>query len=228
MQLQKEIKSFKFDLKATAEENNNFIFEGYASTFGNVDYGKDLIMQGAFAKSLQNNPNVPILWQHSMHEPIGVSTILNENDKGLYVKAILPKDDIQVSGKVMPQMRVGSIKEMSIGYFTKDSEMQKGIRILKEIDLFEISLVTKAMNPKAQIENYKAFLEQVEDLRGIEKTLKEAGFSSVEARTLISKVKEFSSQRDVDEQKAMRDAEQKAKLLAEISNLTNFIKSIKH
>jgi len=219
----KETKSFSFEIKAMSEEDNNFVFEGYASTFGNVDLGEDVIAAGAFAKTLIETPNVPILWQHEMDEPIGISITLREDAKGLFVQAKLPKDDTQVSGKVIPQMRIGSVREMSIGYFAINCEYQDEIRIIKEIELFEISLVTKAMNPKALVTGFKS----LESLSDVEKSLKERGFSNTEAKTLISKIKEFSNQRDAEEIKALRDAEQKAKLLAGISDLTNFIKSKK-
>jgi len=219
----KETKSFSFEIKAMSEEDNNFVFEGYASTFGNVDLGEDVIVAGAFLKSLIKAPNVPILWQHQMSEPIGYSYRLQEDNKGLFVSARLPKEDSLVSGRVMPQMKIGSITEMSIGFFVEDCEYKDDIRIIKEIELFEISLVTKAMNPKALITGFKS----LESLSDVEKSLKERGFSNTEAKTLISKIKEFSNQRDAEEIKSLRDAEQKAKLLAEISDLTNFIKSKK-
>lgn len=155
--MKKEIKTFPFEVKKVNEDNNIFTFEGYASTFGNVDLGDDIIVRGAFSSSLANNSQVPILWQHQMIEPIGISIELYEDDKGLFVKGNLPKEDTLVSGRIIPQMKVGSIREMSIGYFTKDSDMEKGIRLLKEIELFEISLVTKAMNPQALVSGFKAF-----------------------------------------------------------------------
>lgn len=219
----KETKSFSFEVKAVAEEGNYFTFEGYASTFGNVDLGEDVIMSGSFANSLIKTPNVPILWQHQMAEPIGYSFQLREDAKGLFVSARLPKDDTLVAGRVMPQMKIGSITEMSIGFFVENCEYQDEIRVIKEIELFEISLVTKAMNPKALISSFKS----LESLSDVEKSLKERGFSNTEAKTLISKIKEFSNQRDAEEIKSLRDAEQKAQLLAEISKLRNFIKSKK-
>lgn len=156
--MKKEIKTFPFEIKATQEEDNFFVFEGYASTFGNVDYGDDVIVKGAFLNSLAKNPEVPVLWQHQMHEPVGKSIQLQEDNQGLYIKAKLPKDDTLVSGRIIPQMKVGSIREMSIGFFTKDSEMDKtGTRYLKQIELFEVSLVTKAMNPQALVTGFKAF-----------------------------------------------------------------------
>ena len=221
MKIEKEIKSFPFEVKAIAEENNDFTFEGYASTFGNVDYGDDVVIRGAFANSLAKNSRVPILWQHQMSEPLGKVLTMYEDDKGLYIKANLPKEDTLVSGRIIPQMRIGSIQEMSIGFFTKNYDMAKdGIRLLKEIDLFEVSLVTKAMNSQALVTGFKSF----ETLRDIEQTLKDSGFSNNEAKTLISKIKEFSSKRDAS-QDNQRDADTTKQKI--ITDLNNFIKNLK-
>lgn len=155
--MKRENTTVAFEIKAIgATDDGNFTFEGYASTFGNKDFGDDIVVPGAFKASLKQTNNVPILWQHSMHEPIGKSIELTEDDKGLFLKGILPKDDDFVKGRVIPQMKIGSIKEMSIGYFIKDSEMQDDIRYLKEVELFEVSLVTKAMNPRATVTGFKA------------------------------------------------------------------------
>ena len=217
--MKKEIKTFPFEVKKTQEENNIFTFEGYASTFGNVDLGDDIIVRGAFSNSLSKNSQVPILWQHQMTEPVGISIELYEDDKGLFIKGNLPKEDTLVSGRIIPQMKVGSIREMSIGYFTKVSDMEKGIRLLKEIELFEVSLVTKAMNPQATVSGFKS----MESIRDIEQSLKDMGLSNAEAKTLISKVKEFSIQREVDE-KHQRDADLKQKI---ITDLNKFIINLK-
>ena len=218
MKIEKEIKSFPFEVKATAEENNIFTFEGYASTFNNVDHGDDIVIRGAFSNSLAKNSQVPILWQHQMSEVIGISVQLYEDDKGLFIKGNLPKDDTLVSGRIIPQMKVGSIKEMSIVFFTKNYDRAKdGIRLLKEIDLFEVSLVTKAMNSQALVTGFKSF----ETLRDIEQTLKDHGFSNTEAKTLISKIKEFSSKRDASEDN-QRDADAtKQKIITDLHNLIN-------
>lgn len=221
MKIEKEIKSFPFEVKATAEENNIFTFEGYASTFNNVDHGDDIVIRGAFSNSLAKNSQVPILWQHQMSEVIGVSVQLYEDDKGLLVKGNLPTDDTLVSGRIIPQMKVGSIKEMSMGYFLEDYEITKdGIRLLKKINLFEVSLVTKAMNSQALVTGFKSF----ETLRDIEQTLKNNGFSNTEAKTLISKIKEFSSKRDASEDN-QRDADATNQKI--ITDLHNFINNFK-
>jgi HK97 family phage prohead protease len=228
----KEFLNLPFEVKQINDEDPNFfIFEGYASTFGNVDLGDDIVEKGAFIDSLRKTPDVPILWQHNMGEPLGKSIELYEDNTGLFIKAKLPKKDTMVSGRVMPQMEVGSIKEMSIGFFIEDFEIKGETRILKKINLFEVSLVTKAMNPRALLTAFKSFKDiEIKSLKDIEAFLKEGGLSNNESKTLISKVKEFSLERDVEEKKKdQRDAEEslieQIKLFKELSNLNNILKN---
>ena len=222
----KEHKSFTiedFQECKEVDDPNYFYFSGYASVFGNVDLGNDIIVKGAFEKTLKkfnNKKKLPLLWQHEMHKPIGVAEIFREDERGLYIKGKLPKKGF-VLNEVLPQIEVGSVREMSIGFFTKDQEYQKDIRIIKEIDLYEASLVTIAMNPEAQVESFKS-INNLENLSDIEYILKNKGFSNTEAKTLISKVKEFS-QRDVENEKQRDVAIQTNNQIQEILDL---IKSI--
>jgi HK97 family phage prohead protease len=155
--VKRETKSFPFEVKATAEENNIFTFEGYASTFNNIDHGDDVVIRGAFSNSLAKNSQVPILWGHKINEPpVGISVQLYEDDKGLFIKGNLPKDDTLVSGRIIPQMKIGSIKEMSIGFHTKNFDMSKnGIRLpveesmrsrLRALDIFRWSQVAYSLS----------------------------------------------------------------------------------
>lgn len=223
----KQFLNVPFELKGDITSNEEFFFfEGYASVFGNVDLGNDVIEKGAFTKSLAENSNLPILWGHKIGEPpIGNIDSAIEDNHGLFIKAKLPKSDTFVSGRIMPQVKTGSIQEMSIGYFTNEYEIEKdGTRKIKEINLFEVSLVTKAMNPKAKVTGFKS-LEEINSLKDVEITLKSSGFSNTESKTLISKIKEFSIQRDAEEKQVQRDAELKSKVLKDLEELTNFIKT---
>jgi len=161
MNNQIEYKTFTFEYKDDNSNEEYFYFTGYASVFGNVDYGDDVIERGAFKDSIAKNQAdkkyAPILWQHEMEEPIGVAEELAEDTKGLKVMAKLPLEDEQVKGKVKPQVKIGSVREMSIGFIVKDFYIKEGIRYIKKVDLIEISLVTKAMNKLAQIESFKSF-----------------------------------------------------------------------
>lgn len=150
-----------FQVKEFKQNGNFFEFSGYASTFGNVDHGDDRVVAGAFAKTINELKSnaaekgtdalLPILWQHDTGEPIGSFTEMKEDDHGLFVKGRLPIEDTLVSGRVIPQIRAESIQSMSIGYSNKDSEVVDGIRNLKEIKLWEISLVTIPMNDQARL-----------------------------------------------------------------------------
>lgn len=148
-----EIKSLHDD----DEDDKFFIFEGLASTFGNLDLVDDIVMPGAFKESIEKQLPV-VLWQHNSHEPIGMPVEIRETIEGLFIKARLPKEDVFVSGRVIPQLRIGSIKTMSIGFITLEFDIDledPRIRKLTKIDLKEVSLVTFPANPKAVITGIK-------------------------------------------------------------------------
>lgn len=187
-----------FQIKSLHDDEDDpdfFVFEGLASTFGNIDSHDDIILPGAFAKTLSIMTPV-ILWQHDTFEPIGMPIEIRETTEGLFVKARLPRNDDLVKGRVIPQMKVGSIRTMSIGFRTIESEFNTdtGIRILKEIKLFEISLVTFAANSQAVVTGFKSKnptynIEQVKEFteRDLEKALRESGFSKDASMYLVSK-----------------------------------------
>ena len=151
-----------YQIKELKEDNDNYIVEGYASVYGNIDLGGDIVEQGAFREDLLKNGNErPILWQHNRTEPIGLG-IFSENNEGLIVKMLLPKGDAFVKDRVMPQIKIGSIKGLSIGYSVEDVAYETidkvQIRILKRCNLYENSIVTFPMNQQARITAAKQFL----------------------------------------------------------------------
>lgn len=151
-----------FEVKAITEDEDYYIFEGYASTFGNLDRGGDIVQPGAFRETIvelmstSKVGKLPALWQHNTDMPIGSYTELREDTKGLFVKGRLPKTDTFVSGRVIPQMKAESIGTMSIGYSTQESENIGMARHLQKLKLWEISLVTTPMNPLAVITSLKS------------------------------------------------------------------------
>ena len=151
-------RNFPFELKQLDVEEG--IFEGYAAVFGNVDEGGDVIVPGAFSKTLQERGNrIKITWQHDWREPIGKPLELREDEHGLYIKGKLTLDT-QRGREALALMRDGVIDELSIGYDAIKSEYVKRdgrtVRELREIRLYEISPVTVAMNEEARIMNVKA------------------------------------------------------------------------
>lgn len=146
------------EVKQLPDKNDGiFRFEGYASTFGNIDLVDDIIEPGAFKESLKRIKPV-LLWQHDRWEPIGMPEEVKEDSTGLFILGSLPVEDTFVSGRVIPQMKIGSIRSMSIGFRTKRSDFDEttGIRRLIEIELREVSLVTFPANPLALISGFKS------------------------------------------------------------------------
>ena len=187
-----QYKSAAFELKA--EPDDEGVFEGYASTFGNVDQGMDVMERGAFRKSLASGRKVKLLWQHDTSKVIGVPMELREDERGLYIKGRLLKDIAQAR-EAMALMRAGAIDSMSIGYRTIKAIPEAGGRVRKliEVDLFEASLITFPMNEMARITDVKSIRTE----REFEAFLRDAGYSRREAAALtLHGFKAISGQRD--------------------------------
>ena len=76
------------EIKAVGDDGT---FSGYAATFGNIDKGDDIIVKGAFADYLMSiGSNLPaVCWQHETDKPIGTTTLMREDEIGLYVEGKL-------------------------------------------------------------------------------------------------------------------------------------------
>ena len=133
-------------------------FEGYAALFGRVDLGRDLILPGAFARSLgeRGAGGVRMLFQHDPNEPIGTWQTLREDATGLFVRGRLTLD-VARAREVQALMRAGAIDGLSIGFRTVEgrTDPRSRVRRLVRIDLWEISVVTFPMQPDARIATVK-------------------------------------------------------------------------
>lgn len=132
-------------------------FEGYASVFNVVDRGNDLIQPGAFKSSLLDRgiQGVKFLWQHDPKEPVGILDEIYEDAKGLYVRGRLILD-VERAREAYQLLGAGALDGLSIGFHTlKSVQRADGVRILRELDLWEISLVTFPMNEQARISAFK-------------------------------------------------------------------------
>ncbi len=133
-------------LKAMADGEG--LFEGYASLFNIADSEQDVVMPGAFDTTLaewRKNGRAPaLLWQHDRTQPIGTWLDLRVDQKGLYVRGRLFVDDIAQAAEAYALMKKGALSGLSIGYRPEQAsrDMQRGLRLLERIKLFEISLVT--------------------------------------------------------------------------------------
>ena len=173
-------KEIKLEIKSLGEQGE---FEGYASTFGNVDAYGDVVAKGAFIETISTKTPV-LLWQHDTEQVIGTIKEIYEDDHGLYFKGELLVGKVQKASEAYELLKANAISGISIGFCVKDYEIKDGIRILKTVDLWEISLVTFPANQKANVTSVKNM-----SIREIEETLRDAGFSISNAKGIISRIK---------------------------------------
>ena len=187
-----EMKTYYLDctaeIKAIADEENKGEFIGYGSIFGNKDLGNDIVMQGAFTESLNKKgaKGIKMLYQHNADEPIGVYDEIVEDSRGLKVKGRLAMGT-QRGREVYELMKMGALSGLSIGYRVdaKGYHYDDKKRIIKNVDLMEISAVTFPMNPKATVQAVKATERSA---REWEEILRDAGLSRSQSKMAANAV----------------------------------------
>lgn len=190
---------FRFELKAPKEDGT---FEGYGSVFNIVDGGDDIVLPGAFTESLAAQKaagRLPaMLWQHRQSEPMGVYTSMEEDAVGLKVVGQLALKTAR-GAEAYELMKMGALSGMSIGYVTRDDSWDRvtGVRSLKKLDLYEVSLVTFPMNDASRVSSVKS-IETLNTIRDAEDFLRESGLSRSAAVAFIARVKGLGP-RDADE-----------------------------
>lgn len=168
-------------------------FTGYASTFGgDPDNHGDIVAPGAFQKSLAKHAAAgtrpALLWQHDQSNPVGVWTSFQENAQGLLADGRLTMDVPQA--KAAHALAKDGALALSIGYMIPPggAELVKGVRLLKEIDLVEVSLVGIAANSNARILSVKSAFDPADpNPRDFERAARDAlGLSAREAKRLMA------------------------------------------
>jgi HK97 family phage prohead protease len=212
------------EIKLAPAEAAQMEFSGYGSIFNNVDSYGDIIAPGAFKAYIDDvNAGVqdwPVMllqhgaWQVTSQDlmPVGVWSEMSETDQGLSLKGVLA--DIQKAQDVYTLMKMQprpAIKGLSIGYYARDFETGTKSdpykRLLKTIDLVEVSIVTFPANKMAGITSIKSATDFTE--RDFERLMQDAGFSRSQARDIINHgFKSFQSKQDaaLDEIKAIQSA----------------------
>jgi len=216
MNSEKEVEKESIEIKSSIkaydnedEDKNYGTFEGYGSVFGNKDLGNDVIEAGAFAKSLKKRKpqNVKLLYQHKSDMPIGVFDEIREDDHGLVVKGRLALKT-QAGAEAYELLKMGALDGLSIGFRVNPQQVsydkRGGKRIIKEVDLMEVSLVTFPMNPQATVRSVKG--EEI-SIREWENGLRDAfSLSRSEAKVAAKAVTKCFDQREVDESAELVDA----------------------
>jgi len=221
-EVEKESIEIKSSIKAYNDEDedkNYGTFEGYGSVFGNKDLGNDVIEAGAFAKSLKRRKpqNVKLLYQHKSDMPIGVFDEIKEDEHGLVVKGRLALKT-QAGAEAYELLKMGALDGLSIGFRVNPKEVsydkRGNKRIIKEVDLMEVSLVTFPMNPQATVRSVKG--EEI-SIREWENGMRDAfSLSRSEAKMAAKAVTDAFGQREVVSNVVLVDA---------IKNLTLTLKA---
>lgn len=192
-------RDFAFELKSLKEDGT---FDGYGSVFGVKDSYDEIVAAGAFAESLAAHKaagTMPaLLWQHRSGEPCGIYVEMTEDSIGLKVSGKLALKTVR-GAEAYELLKMKAISGLSIGFATREDSYDRvtGIRTLKKVDLWEVSLVTFPANDTARVQGVKG-IELIEDLKSAEQYLRDVGMSHTEAKAFISRLKSLGP-RDADE-----------------------------
>ena len=124
-------------------------FAGYAAVFDHVDQGGDIVKRGAFKRSLAAGGKVPLLLQHRQGRVAGTIEAIGEDQRGLRVIARLGADAVGERARML--MGQGRLKGLSFGYRVRRGAGEGAYRTLEDVDLVEVSLVERPMQPLAKV-----------------------------------------------------------------------------
>lgn len=181
---------FKLDIKSFGVDEDSRKFEGYASTYGNIDRHGDIVEKGAFSRCLADikaSGIMPsLLMHHDLKRPVGIFEDLIDDDFGLKFNAELTSG-VRDADEAHALLKHGALHSVSIGYMINREryDHKTGINHLEDLSVHEISLVTIPANAQAVVTAVKN-AEGIPDVREIERVLRDAGFSRRESKAFIS------------------------------------------
>jgi HK97 family phage prohead protease len=196
-------KPFDFELKQLADEDEPGMFEGYISTFKNIDRQGDIVMPGAFDRTLKETKGrVPVLMGHVMARIVGFGISAEVDQRGVKVRGQFTMDSDEGRNAAAVARHALKLKHplgMSIGYGIAEGGAEqdaRGIRKLKDIDLFEYSIAAVQSNSRAHFTGIKGAMWSQ---REFEEYLRDAGLSREAAKRFVLRgYGGLNDQRDAD------------------------------
>ncbi len=144
----------RLEFKANLTVSEDGAIKGIAWPFGSPDRYGDEIMPGAFKGA--GSP-LPMLAYHDPASPVGAWSSVSETSKGLEVSGRLLVEDLPAAREMRALVKAGAVTGLSIGFVTKKSEAKRsGGRVIKAVDLVEVSLVTVPAHPGAKVTGVKS------------------------------------------------------------------------
>lgn len=148
-----------------AVDEANGTLEGYASVFGELDAFGDIVMPGTFRRTLAEHrarrTSPALLWSHDPSQPIGVWTSLVEDERGLRVTGKLVTETAR-GAEALALLKAGALNGLSIGFNTRVAERGPKGRIVKDVDLHEVSIVVMPAAPGARITSVKGAADRAD------------------------------------------------------------------
>lgn len=138
-------------LSSLFTRHSSLAIHGYASLWGVADLNGDVVARGAFAASLAKTGagSVRMLHQHEGRAVIGVWDRMIEDERGLFVAGRIM--DWSAEGRFAQALsRAGALDGLSIGFRSSRARREGRLRVLVEVELWEVSLVTFPMLPGAR------------------------------------------------------------------------------
>lgn len=146
-------------------DTKSMTFKGYASTFGNIDSDNDIIMPGAFSKSIKEAlpaNNIKVLRDHIWANLIGRPMHMEQDSTGLFTESKLSKTTLGEDTMILLDDNV--IDKMSIGFWIpqgKSFKRKDGVKEISEVALMEYSLVTFPANDQAVVTSVSKSMQQM-------------------------------------------------------------------
>ena len=179
-------------------------FSGYASVFNGLDSYGDTIAPGAYAETIKSRQRpIAMRWNH-FGPVIGKWLRIEEDEKGLFVEGELTPGH-SVAEDAYALLKHGAVSGMSIGYRVAPDGAEKNgdVRVLKRIELVEISVVEEPADNAARVSDVKSAIELVDSLKDAEELLRNNGFTRSDACALVSRIKAMCrGERDAEDQTA--------------------------
>ena len=176
---------FPLDVKDVGDDG---VIEGLAAAYNNVDFGGDIILPGAFTKTLKGRKSLPMLLYHDQRMPIGVWDEFEDTAKGLKLGGRIVTTTA-TGAEALTLAKAGALGGLSIGYRSMKDRYTDAARELIEVGLHEASLVAIPMNERALVTRVKDILESgnLPSVREFEEFLRDAGgFTKSKAVALAS------------------------------------------
>ncbi|MDE0723276.1 MAG: HK97 family phage prohead protease [Alphaproteobacteria bacterium] len=162
-----QIRDFSAEIVSTDQVKGELV--ATASTFNSVDEEGDIILPGAFSKTLSEHKasHFKFLYQHDPFYPLGIIRSLTQTKDGLEMRAKFAMNSAFVRDK-FELARMGAFGGVSIGFSIpagKSRIRPDGVREISEVKLMEVSLVTFPANTEAKIQDVKGADRLMQDFK---------------------------------------------------------------